>query len=354
MQTMALEIIKNISQTEEAVVYSLKGNHDPARKILVIDFMLPEQFIRNAWKILKMLKADQPDLVHFMNAGYASIGWLAKRFLNIPYVTTVNGKDLLAPFAGPRIGRKWNAKFGVEHAGLTLVASEGVAGKIKTTVPKATVKIIPLGVNLDIFKPRNKDLAKERFGLKGKKVLLSVGRLEERKGMDLVIQTLPEIRKAIPEILYLIIGSGKDESRLKKIAVDLGVSDIVRFEGRVPQNTLADYYSLADIFIMASREIKGDIEGFGIVYLEANACGTPVIAYRSGGIESAVIDGQTGLILNNYTPKELKEYIVRMLTDSELKSRLTHQALEHAKNNSWPNVAFKYLEAYRQLLKGTK
>jgi phosphatidylinositol alpha-1,6-mannosyltransferase len=150
-------------------------------------------------------------------------------------------------------------------------------------------------------------------------VILTVGRLAERKGHDIVLRALPTVLRKFPETRYLIVGTGPEEQRLRHLAVELGVAEQVVFAGRMPDEDLPDCYAACDVFVMVSREIpaKGDVEGFGIVYLEANAQGKPVVGARSGGVADAVEDGVTGLMVDSTDPENVADAILRLLANKD-------------------------------------
>jgi len=188
---------------------------------------------------------------------------------------------------------------------------------------KATV--VNLGVDYRLFSPSPRDgKMAERLGVGSSKVMLTLSRLVERKGQDMVIRALPEIKKRVPDVKYLICGKGGYEARLREIAHEAGVEADVIFAGYVPDEERQAYYNLADLYIMPSREIadKGDVEGFGITYLEANACEKPVIGGRSGGVGEAIIDNETGLLVDPSDTGDIARACIALLTDSVLSARL--------------------------------
>jgi len=136
--------------------------------------------------------------------------------------------------------------------------------------------------------------------ISGPPVLLSLGRIVARKGQDMVVRALPAILKEFPEVEYWIAGRGSDADRIKLLAAELGVQSQVRFLGLVDAAERVKLYQSCTAYLMPSRTIqdKGDFEGFGITYLEANACCKPVIGGRSGGVADAVLDGETGLLVD--------------------------------------------------------
>ncbi|MCL4553101.1 MAG: glycosyltransferase family 4 protein [Candidatus Marsarchaeota archaeon] len=162
----------------------------------------------------------------------------------------------------------------------------------------------------------------------GTRVMLTVGRLVERKGHDMVIRSLPKIIARLPRLKYEIIGDGHDRTRLQQLATDLNVAEHVEFIGAIADDRLIEHYQACDLFIMPSRESLNDIEGYGLVYLEAAACGKPVIGGRSGGIRDAVVDGETGLLVDPYNVDEIGAAIITLLEDTSLAKRLGEQGRE--------------------------
>jgi phosphatidylinositol alpha-1,6-mannosyltransferase len=149
----------------------------------------------------------------------------------------------------------------------------------------------------------------------------------ERKGQDKVIEALPLIKREIPDIRYVICGRGNDEARLRRIAAEKGVAGEVVFAGFVPNEERGAFYDACDVYVMPSREIpeKGDIEGFGMTYLEANSFGKPVIGGMSGGVSEAVIDGVTGLLVDPCDVEAIAGACIRLLRDPVLAGRLGRQ-----------------------------
>lgn len=188
-----------------------------------------------------------------------------------------------------------------------------------------TVVITP-GVDSARFGSRNGHVVRARYGLAGKQVLLTVGNLVPRKGHDIVITALGKLIRRGCDVQYLIVGCGPEEARLRDLAVTLGVGERVTFAGRVKEEELPDYYDACDVFVMLSRSSsqgRQAIEGFGIVYLEANCCGKPVIGVRSGGVSEAVDHGQTGFLVEpDDTLDHAIDAISALLSDKALAQQL--------------------------------
>ncbi len=193
-------------------------------------------------------------------------------------------------------------------------------------------KITP-GVDLDKFKP---DLEcadiKKNLKLDDKKVLLTVSRLVRRKGIDTVIEALPIIIKEFPNIRYLVVGKGEESEDLKKFAKSKGVENNVVFVGYVPDDELPKYYNTCDIFLMPNRETVGEetVEGFGISFIEASACGKPVIGGASGGTKDAVINGETGFLIDPENIQEMANLIGRLLKDGNYAATIGNNGRKRA------------------------
>jgi phosphatidylinositol alpha-1,6-mannosyltransferase len=212
-------------------------------------------------------------------------------------------------------------------------------------IPMEKIELISNGVDLVRFHSRSKkkDLV-ARYGLAGKTVVLTVGRLCPRKGIDRVIESLPRVLTAVEDVAYLVVGDGPYRMQLEAIAANLGVQDRVVFAGPVADGELVDHYALGDIFIMANREMPdGDTEGFGLVFLEANACGIPVIAGRAGGSVDAVTDGANGILVDGDDPGQIAAAIEKLATDAELREHLVTRGLEVAANSGWPSRVQQFL-----------
>jgi len=158
---------------------------------------------------------------------------------------------------------------------------------------------------------------RESIGLgRGGKLVLSVGRLQPRKGFDKVIRAIPRLLEQGVDIHYALIGIGDDLDRLQQLARENGVTDRVHFLGHVSYDDLPRWYNTCDVFAMPNRDINGDTEGFGLVFLEAAASGKPAIAGIAGGTGSAVVHGETGLRVDGESVSEVAKAMVRLLYDA--------------------------------------
>lgn len=224
--------------------------------------------------------------------------------------------------------------FAVSNYTAGLLQGHGVAGDRITVMPNAT--------NPDQFYPGDASEIRERLNLENKKTILTICRLVRRKGVDTVIRGFSKIVSSHPEAKLIIIGDGEDRQRLEALAGDLGVRQSVRFTGWIAHEgaEINQFYNLADIVVMTPRTDPIQVEGFGIIYLEANACGKPVIGSRSGGIPDAVVDGETGLLVDEDDPDQLAEAMAQLLDNPDFAERLGLQGRQRVVDDlNWDAIA---------------
>ncbi len=188
---------------------------------------------------------------------------------------------------------------------------------------------LPPGVDEKTFHPGSGgDAVRARLGLSDRPVVVCVSRLVPRKGQDTLIRALPGILRRVPDAVLLIVGGGPYEKDLRRLAAETGVAGSVRFTGAVPWAELPAHYGAGDVFAMPCRTRRGglDVEGLGIVYLEASATGLPVVAGDSGGAPDAVLDGETGWVVRGESPEETADRVATLLLDPELRARMGERA----------------------------
>jgi phosphatidylinositol alpha-1,6-mannosyltransferase len=185
------------------------------------------------------------------------------------------------------------------------------------------VKIAP-GIDVDHFSPQDSRQLRKHLGLEHKKVIVSVGRLVHRKGQDRLIESMPKILEKIPNAHLLLVGQGPYLEHLARLVAINNLSEHVSFIGRIQYTELPEYICVGDVFAMPSRSrLAGlEVEGLGIVYLEASACGLPVVAGASGGAPDAVVEGVTGLVVDGNNLDEITEAIVSLLKDPQTAQRM--------------------------------
>ncbi len=210
-------------------------------------------------------------------------------------------------------------------ADLVVANSRHVAAlAVQAGAEAARVHVVAPAIDPARVTPDGPDL-RARWGVGERPVILTLGRLVERKGQDTVIAALPALVRARPDLVYVIAGQGPDRARLEAHARALGVEAHVRFVGFVAEAELAAAYRSADLYVMVARASAHDLEGFGITYLEANAAGRAVVAGRSGGVEDAVADGETGVLVEPTSIDETAAAIGALLADPARRAALGAQ-----------------------------
>lgn len=195
-----------------------------------------------------------------------------------------------------------------------------IARSLSTRARESMVRIAP-GIDTSHFAPSDSaEQLKKDLDLAGKRVIVSVGRLVHRKGQDTLIEALPEIVSAFPDAHLLFVGVGPHLEHIHKRAIQLNVLQHISFVGRVQYSELPRFISVGEIFAMPSRSrLAGlEVEGLGIVYLEASACELPVIGGLSGGAPDAVLEGETGFAVDGLNPSAVAAGVIRLLEDPEL------------------------------------
>lgn len=274
------------------------------------------------------------------------VAWLVARITFRPVLIYAHGEELTG------WGDGWKFKtmrFLLRHVNTVIANSDFTYNElINMGVRSDRIVLISPGVDITRFKPGlpHEDL-REKIGLQPhQKLVLSVGRLQRRKGFDMVIKSLSSLVERGIDAHYALIGIGEDWDYLNDLAAQQNVLDRIHFLGHVSPDDLPRWLNSCDVFVMPNREINGDTEGFGMVFIEANACGKPVVAGIAGGTGSAVIDGVTGYRIDGTRIEQIVDALARLLTNTELAATIGKQAYERAKDKfSWDSIA----ERTRQL-----
>ncbi len=269
------------------------------------------------WRVRRL--AAPGTVVHCARALPEGIAALAASQLGGPrYVVWTHGEDLTMSLTS----REQTFVTRCVHRGASAVIanSQNTRRLLRASgVPDSKIHVIYPGVDTARFSPGvDGQYLRQRYAPDGGPILLSVGRLQRRKGHDLAIQAVARLRASMPGLRYVIVGDGDERVRLNEIARAQGVEDVVIFAGEATPAELPAYYAMCDLFLLPNRVEQGDIEGFGIVFLEAAAAERPVVAGNSGGVPEAVADGVTGLLVSGTDADELSAAIRRLVGDPDL------------------------------------
>jgi glycosyltransferase involved in cell wall biosynthesis len=292
--------------------------------------------------IIKVLRKNQYDTVHVhWPLPHAVFGWAAKTFFSLPVVTTFYGVELRwvkrsLPFLKGFLS--WSARMPDK----VVAISNYTAGEIRE-LADVPVEVIPYTISL----PENREFSQPPAG---PRIILSVSRLVERKGIIYLIDAL----KYLPpeqEVHLAIIGDGPERERLKERALSQNLGRKISLPGWVSEAELESAYRNASVFVLpAIIDSKGDTEGLGVVILEAMNYKVPVIGSDLGGITDIIIDEETGLLVPEKDPQALARAITRILTDEDLRTKVTEGAYQHLKCNfSWDNILKRWKLLYKSL-----
>lgn len=312
---------------------------DAAQKYKIIrrQFLLPK-FFWPRWLLLlsvvkKIVKEEGIEMIfvqHVLPVGYAAM--LMKKKLKIPFLLFSHGTDLVAGTA-----TKWKKKMVVkisQESDQILFNSESLKGRFLQVMPEfantSTVLYPCPEPDLAIPPPAEEiEALRARYALQGKQVMLSISRLAEGKGFPHLIRMMPKILEQAPHLVWIIVGEGEKRDQIIKEIQARNLQNVTRFIGEIPHKDLKKFYYLVDLFVLITHPDEGMEEGLGLVFLEAAACGLPVVAGKSGGVEEAVIHTDTGLVVDLYKgDPEVIEAITTILKNKEFAARLGKRAKE--------------------------
>jgi phosphatidylinositol alpha-1,6-mannosyltransferase len=261
----------------------------------------------------------------------------------------VHGRELLTSVLGPlapffmrRVFSRLSGAF-PNSAEVMRIARERT--RSPAIVGSAAFHLVHPGVDPAHFRPMDAGFLRDRHGLKGKPVILCITRMVARKNLRRLIEAMPGVRAEVPGAVLLLGGSGPEKEALESRARELELEDAVRFLGRIADDELVAHYSLADVFALPSLSTPKDIEGFGIVFLEAGACGVAVVGSLAGGIPDAVEDGVTGLLAPPEDLQKLTGALVELLKNRERARSMGERARKRIESGfTWKHTADRILD----------
>ncbi|MHB1004570.1 MAG: glycosyltransferase [Chloroflexota bacterium] len=330
------------------------GEVGPIDKNAVIDH-LPE-FVAGLERY-RAKRGVTYDLVHSHYWLSAHVGAELAALWGVPHVTMFHTLGEVKNRCGAP-GQESAQRIAVERKVVASVdritaASENELGHLVDLygADPAQVSIVPCGVNTSRFRPLARQQARAELGLDGRWVALFVGRMDPLKGLDLLLQAGHQLSVQAPNLQIVVVGGDavpeSEEARVRDLARDLGLAERVRFVGAVPQADLPRYYSAADVCVVPSY-----YESFGLVAVEALACGTPVIASRVGGLPKVVKHGENGLLVPERTAAAFAASIAALHEDEALRADLARRARGSIGHLVWGAIARRIASVYEELLAG--
>ena len=262
-----------------------------------------------------------------------------------------HGMELM-PAPSPLRRRLWSTlqRRTLEGAQVVVANSRYTAEWVRRTAPEAVVEVVPLAVDATRFTPVGREAERGRRGWGGKQVVLTVSRLSGYKAHDTVLRALAQLpSEARGDLRYAIAGRGPAEASLRALAEELGVASMVEWLGFVPESELASLYAASDLFVLLTREREAtrEVEGFGLVFLEAQACGTAVLGARTGGIPDAVAEGEGGWLIAADDEAGLGVHLRALVTSPEaVRAEGARGRVRVLRDCSWEG----YWQAFRAVL----
>lgn len=271
-----------------------------------------------------------------------------------PYVFWAHGEDITVGGSS----RQFRATMSViqRYASCALANSRNTADLLRSAGGyTGRVVVVYPGVDARRFHPAADDgSVRRRLAPHGELVLLSVARLQPRKGHDLVLQAVRGLRRSVPAVRYVIVGTGGELEPLQRLTRELDLQDLVQFVGEVRDGELPAYFAAADVFVLPTRVEAYDFEGFGIVYLEAAAAGKPTIGGRNGGVPEAIVEGETGLLVSGASAAELEEALKALCDSEPLRRRLGSAGRERAlRDFTWEAAAATVTQVHEEVARDT-
>ncbi len=290
--------------------------------------------------LLNIKDARNVNLVHCFVEPYAFIAYLVSKILGVKYFITIHGSYGVKTLQN--IFYRFLQITAYKNAQKVICVSNYTKRRVLEYKNLTNFIVIPNGVDSDFLKIVKDENYKEN-------IIFSLGALKKRKGFDVMIKAIKIINQTIPSVIYYIAGSQADKdytNYLKKLIKDLGLNNNIFLLGKISDNELKEFYKKSKIFALTPVSDKFNFEGFGLVYLEANAYNLPVIGSYDNGGEEAIKDGYNGFLVEANNSEDTAEKIIKLLGDQKLYEEMSQNAMNWSQKMSWDNIIKKYLEIY--------
>lgn len=336
MESLSYGLITNFPCDSDAIILN--------KKQINLIWFIPYALIK------ALLVSSQYDVVHIGDPVLSIIGYCIKRFRGIPVVATIHGLDVT-----------YNNRFYQMYIKIFMKLDRFICISQRTAEEAkkrgfSDTTIIPVGVDCRKFNKNHdrfntNDIVK--LDLNKKRILVTVGRLIKRKGVYWFIESvLPRLNE---NIAYLVVGCGSDHDRIKGLIEKMGYENKVHLLGCVSEDALGSIYKAADLFVMPNIPIDGDMEGFGIVALEAASVGLPVVATNIEGIKDAIKDGQNGFLVDQYDVDGFVGKISELLDNDQYRERVSLHMKQYVNNQyGWSYIHSRYMEVFQRVCGNSK
>ena len=363
--TYTYEIAKHLAEFGHDVTMLAYSHAIPEQLIVDFDKKQPFRTIRfkvnktkigkiihRIFKALQVVRKKRFHLIFISHPHAGIIALFIKWLYNIPYVMMGHGSE----FQYNNLFLKWVMVQIFNHSNVILTNSQYTTKLVKESgISNTTIHTIPLGADDKLYNLKNFDQEeiKEKYGFKGRQIILTVGNLSQRKGHRFVIEAIERLKEEFPNILYLIVGRGKKEQEIRALIEQKKLDKYIKMIGFVPLEQLPEYYAMCDIFVLNSTIAEsGDVEGFGIVLIEANLMGKPVIGTKNCGIEDAIEHNKSGLIVPMDDTEATMQALRLLLNNPQLRIAMGEYGYRRAKEKyTWKKVAYETEKVLKEIIK---
>jgi phosphatidylinositol alpha-1,6-mannosyltransferase len=346
MQRVSMQLAKELESRDDVEIKTIKlSTHSRAIQVKVVLFLFSLLF-----RLPRVIKEFKPDVILFSAMAPAAMAKICRKSIDVPMVTINHGHDV-----------KWTLRIWQKFVPKMFKALDGVISVSKATREESIKRgldpekgiVLPNGFDMSDYKdtPDKRTARKEiektfDLDLTGKSLLLTVGRQVKRKGHEWFIQeVLPKINS---DVFYLVIGDGPEYERLKEVASSSDVKEKILLTGKQPDLVLKNAYAGSDIFIMPNIPIPGDMEGFGIVLLEANLAGTPAVATDLEGIKDVITNGENGYKIGIKDSEAFAQRVDSMI-DGDLEKMSISSRRFVLENFTWAKIADRYVSYLKEV-----
>jgi glycosyltransferase involved in cell wall biosynthesis len=284
-------------------------------------------------KIFLKIRIIKPDIVHAQDLWMGTPAFLARKILKIPYIVWGQGNDVYHPNNLCRI----TTKPILQNAYAILALTENMRIKLNN-IFNSEIYVVPNGIDLEEYN----DVTQNPERKPGTKNILFVGSLYPVKGVQYLITAMKKIHEDIPDARLILVGDGVERERLVALSIQLGIQKYVQFVGKVPHKEVQTFMQQADVFVLPSLS-----EGFGIVILEAMACGLPIVATRVGGIPEVIKNDINGYLVEPKRPDEIAEKILILLQNDQLRNEISRTNVAAVKAYAWENIVDQLEYVYK-------